>query len=1007
MNSIQKHLPETRLSTFEQNQLLERYYDRLQTWALVLTRGDLGKSQDIVQELCLHLSLSAPNFNNIQNLDGYLYTCLRHIYLSDIARSSREALQHLSIEGFDSIQLALSSNGQGESLPQQNDLRRICSFVIWRKAQTKSASYFILRFFHGYYRAEIATIAGVGLSTIDPKLNKARSEVSLYLSEPDKLKFTSREIPPVPRLQWTPISSIELFKELRETILAGRQGECLSERELLSHYEMPTAEPIACSLLSHIVSCERCLSLIDKHFDRPSLKERDPLDGTGSRSDAPSSKPANRHVPSREEVFRSVRRYSKEIFELRPKRLSIAVDGKILASRDVQSESSMLSVRVHRPQDASFIEVFTEQGIRLALVSLIDHPPEGPHQQTQHISLSDNRWLELTLTFDGLGLNSEITYIDPLLAASAAIDEEFESLALAHPNPFRARKLLAFEPSVTRTALLRRLARMLIPLPVACWAVVLGCLLLIVGYCVHHYEKPAKPYLAARQILDHSAQIEAAKLKGQTEHQVLHFEERSQDGSILRKGSIDRWKDGDGKRLMRRLYDSKHHLVAADWTNRENGHGQYRDKESNHPSEAENLLMVDDLWQQDMSPTSFRNLNGDNAKVRVTDEGYTLTAVPGDARPHLLLATLIIDKQLHPIREVLRIRRDAKVFEVGFEEASYERQTAVSVPDIIFDPRAQGLISLKERASVMQELSVRSVHLTELYIAVLLRLNSLNADTSDPIEVMKTSDGHLRVVGIVSSDARKEEILAQLRQLDNYQDLDMRLISPNDIVQEKRSKPQTSVPSSVSTYDIAQTQAPVDTLLRAYFLANGSSGADVDTAVSKFSRGVLNHAQCALQHASVLKYLGDSFSPSELKVISRVSQQQWAELAAKHAVALKNELYAINTQLTLIVPMMKRPQDTDHPILTIENPDTFRQAANDLFVQTKALDEQVSNVFASSQAQGAQVNDMNSLVAAIKNAIPLQDSIEMSDFTTKLDMSGSTASNRQAVGTEMQPTGKL
>ncbi len=224
MDQINSAKRRVRSSVQRPDKLLEQYYDRFQEWALLLTRGDVAKAQDIVHELCLHLTISPPDLSTVQNLNGYLYTCLRHIYLSDLAKSAREALQCLRLGDFDSIEIALRSQTSGDPLQQQNDLRRICAYAVWRKAQAKSASYFILRYFHGYFRREIATIAGVPLSTIDPKLNKIRSEVHLYLTEPGKLQFTSRELPPDPRLHWTPLSSLAIFKELREAILASRES---------------------------------------------------------------------------------------------------------------------------------------------------------------------------------------------------------------------------------------------------------------------------------------------------------------------------------------------------------------------------------------------------------------------------------------------------------------------------------------------------------------------------------------------------------------------------------------------------------------------------------------------------------------------------------------------------------------------------------------------------------------------------------------------------------------
>jgi hypothetical protein len=56
------------------------------------------------------------------NLDGYLYTCLRHIYLSGLSRFSREAQHFISVADFDSFELALAANRSGDPLQRPNDL---------------------------------------------------------------------------------------------------------------------------------------------------------------------------------------------------------------------------------------------------------------------------------------------------------------------------------------------------------------------------------------------------------------------------------------------------------------------------------------------------------------------------------------------------------------------------------------------------------------------------------------------------------------------------------------------------------------------------------------------------------------------------------------------------------------------------------------------------------------------------------------------------------------------
>ena len=181
-------------------------------------------------------------------------------------------------------------NSAGDPLQRQNDLRRICGYAVWRKESSKSASYFILHFFHGYGRREIAELACLPISAIYNKLKIARSEVVSYLETPGKLRIVNRDLPPQPALSWSLLSAPELFSELRKTILRARLSACLDPEQLLAHYRAAAPKPISCSLLAHIVSCERCLSVVDRHFRRPTLQDREPLDCFGSPSEGSNSR---------------------------------------------------------------------------------------------------------------------------------------------------------------------------------------------------------------------------------------------------------------------------------------------------------------------------------------------------------------------------------------------------------------------------------------------------------------------------------------------------------------------------------------------------------------------------------------------------------------------------------------------------------------------------------------------------------------------------------------------
>ncbi len=157
-----------------------------------------------------------------------------------MSRSSREASRFVSIADFDSFDFAIVANQSGDPLQVQNDLRRICSYAVWRKEQSKSASYFILHFFHGYTRREIADLACLPISGIYNKLKNARDEVKTHLVESGKLRVITGGSAPTPRVSWTLLSPEDVFREFRQTILGVRDpGIALMRTRCLHDTALP------------------------------------------------------------------------------------------------------------------------------------------------------------------------------------------------------------------------------------------------------------------------------------------------------------------------------------------------------------------------------------------------------------------------------------------------------------------------------------------------------------------------------------------------------------------------------------------------------------------------------------------------------------------------------------------------------------------------------------------------------------------------------------------------
>jgi DNA-directed RNA polymerase specialized sigma24 family protein len=973
-----------KLHSFEEpadaSELLASRYGQLLRWAIILTRGNTGKAEEVVQEFCVYIAVAKPDLGGVANLDGYLYTCLRNIYLSTLARASREALHLVSVEDYDSFAFAISANPAGDSLQRQNDLRRICSYAVWRKESAKSASYFILHFFHGYGRREIAELAQLPIAAIYNKLKTARSEVRLYLEEPGKLRIVNRETPPLPTLSWNLLSSQNLFRELRQTILDARKTDCLPERELLAHYR--SAMPISCALLAHIVSCERCLSLIDRDSRRPTLKDREPLDvfGFSPESGGDAEEPAGMNFDA---VRSSVRKKWARIHEHRPRTLMIALNGQVIAYHDVRSEHNRLSARIERTEKAQFVEVFSEQNVRLALLEVSEPPPDGPPLSLQRIALSDARWLELSLTYDGLGLQSEVTYSDPALSA-AVIEEDAEAVlpffATETQDPAGAFGLLPrLRATLARAA--ERL-RAMVPASATAWALVLAMAVTVGSYLTYRH---AQSRMDAAQILNDSIRLQNVNLQGQTEHQVLRIEESSSDGTMLEQGVVDLWRDGDGSRYIRRLYDARSHEIAVEWRNKTEKTGSRREGTD---KEAAEMLgsPISQYWDQDLSAQAFAAIDDRAPELRPIDGGYELTR-RGATRTHpqLISATLVLDRNLHPIRQIMRVRAGGEVRELRFIQADYERQPSGSVPDATFAPENDAISSARQgRAtsagrprSLVGDVKAQQA---ELEIGVLYQLHLLGADTGVPIEVLRSSNGRVHVSGTVPTDVLRDEIRKQLGGLAGHELLDLRIVSSRDL----RFAPgglHGSVP--IEAYEVTQPGFAADERIRRYFSAEGLSGDRLDAAVAQFSRDALQHAQRALQHAYALDRLGGSVSAEELGTMRLPAQQEWTGMVDSHATGLDAELRSLHAQLAAIWSTGDEPATMNREAMSIDDPVQFARVAAVLLRQVRDLNRHTGEFFASSGKTMGNTN-LNASIQTIMDTIPLEQAEDVVAFATRL-----------------------
>ncbi|MBT9331582.1 RNA polymerase sigma factor [Paracidobacterium acidisoli] len=763
--------------------VLERYYPQLREWAAILTRGDRTQSEDIVHDLYLYVALTKPDFSRVENLDNYLYQSLRHMYLSALTRTSREAMQSVAVADFDSVQVALWVKPNHDMLQQQNELRSICSYAVWRKPQVRGASYFVLRFFHGYRIQEIAEIACVPIAAIQPRLSEVRTEVRAYLAGPHTMQPAFRTAPPEPVQCWSPVSSQRLVQELRASILNSKTGPCLSEKELQAHYRSLTPKPVSTSRLSHIASCEECLARIDGIFRRPTLKDREPLDGMdGMAGRRGSEKTSSGSASEHRALLRMAQRHRDDVYDHRPQTLSIAVDGRIVALHEVQAQRNMLAARVALADKPGFVEVFSEQGLRIAMLSLNEQPPHGPHQQIHRTSLSNDRWIDLALTIDGQGLNAEVVYFDPALPAVTATLFEAEEQAVpilvedqpatqegvhedqafgSHPiRPGRGGSKSKSGPRlVWLWSRLNEIPSAMNPLLAS--ALILGLASIL---CFFAWMRRA-PSVTASALLHNAERWDAASQPG--ESRVIYQKVRIQTPRRAIERAI--YRDSAGRRRPKRQP-----LSPED--------GQIRDR----------LALAGVNWDQPLSATSYEEWRareqGSRDVVVRADRGLLTLTTTAPSDPQIRQETFTVrESDFHPVGRTVELR-DAGTIEIA--ELNYDVLPWSAVNDSLFEPEAA---LSGARAPIHPSLSIHvpapltDAQLDMAELSARLVLNRLDADNGERIEVVRTESG-VQVKGIVETDERKQELETQLHLVPHvipaifsYRDMDNRRGAASEI----------------------------------------------------------------------------------------------------------------------------------------------------------------------------------------------------------------------------------
>jgi DNA-directed RNA polymerase specialized sigma24 family protein len=995
-------------------------YGPLRAWAMRLTGGDAARAEDLVHDAFVHFTLARPDLARIQNPDGYLYQMLRNLNTSQMRRAARRREDAPAVVEYDSIEFALRAADPRDLIRVQDDLRQVCHYATLRKESSKAGSVLILRFMHGYYPGEIARFTRTTREAVEERMRVARSEAKQYLKDPESLRFINREkVRRGSRAASTGYAQTpeELLRDLRRRVFDSRRGECLEESSLEGLYEGPASAAPDCATLAHLVSCPVCIDEVNRLRGLTPLAERFPIDalgneprrggrgggGGGGGDDDGNGDAGGAGEASGEEAVRC-RRRAREVFEHRPRELCVSINGRVLAAQKIGSAVNEQKLNVGGGEAVDFVEVFSEQRVRLLYLDPASWPADVDGGCTMSVGLSDRRVLEARLTYVDSAPTVRVVYSDPLMAdatvplsdseaegvarAGRVVDESnaHENLAGSRPDMGRdenARGVRAGMPGAAVWRWLRRLlGRFASPFTSSHsgfrpGAVAAALAVFVVAALL--FTRLYTPPVSAAELLRRAAAVEQSNAGGDfVLHRTVYVEEARADGrGRVTRQRVETWQGGAGPKRLRRLYDERGQLVAGEWTESDGRVAVYRRGRPAEESGASGasstegalaLLNEGDAWRVEPSALTFSALGaGEELKVEDKSNAYVVGREALAGGEGLRGATLWLNKSdLRAFRMTLVVGRGGEAFEYRFIEGGFEKRRPAEVPPSVYrlepelvgaaqgagDTRA-GLKTQSAGGSHPSSLAPppSAVASAELEVEVAYLLNQIKANLGEQVSVGRTTGGALRVEALVESEARKEAILRALGPVLSNPAVVVEVSTvAEELARRERAREGNTTEREVV---VGAGRIPADAELRAHFGARLADGARVDAEIKQFAARAMSRSRQALLHASALRRLVGRFTPEEARALQPDARAKWLSMVREHAGAYRREAAALRAQLTPVFGSHGGAAQT---------PDagSLARAAERLLQSSYAQDDAVRTAFTISESGGS--------AAAIKSA---------------------------------------
>jgi DNA-directed RNA polymerase specialized sigma24 family protein len=974
-------------------ELFVQRYTSLRGWALRLSGGDHLEADDLLHNAFLQFVLRRRNLSEIENLEAYLFGLLRRLRLSQARNALRRRQAPLVAVDYDTAEMSLPGADARELLQVKEELRGVCEYACLRKDTSKAGSVLILRFFHGFYPKEIAKILRSPLRLANDWLRIARHEARVYLEHPSTLRFlahTNRARGSTSAPDACDDGGVDILQQIRARIRRACNGDCLSRADVERLYSDSGEERVCCSTLSHIVSCPSCLELVARHLALGSNSDRDPLDMLGPDSGWRKDDAASRGN-GRGAVLRVGGKRLRALLEHRPTELLIAANGFPLGALKVRSIDSDLELAVNLHEPIDFIEIFSEQNVRLLLFE-VQPAPYGDVEQTEHVEFDDGRFLDLAVDFTNAWPSVRLAYHDAQFARLLDAGSLRVDTAMTDPLPndggpvphAGAARAAAAEarvrsatppPSVSRwresvlrawRAPLFRPAFSIVTLAAAAlWTT------------LPWYGKAA----SASELLRGADASERALLAvpNVVVHRVLLLEERRPPArTVFSRRRVELWHDAAHGVAVRRLYDEHDRVAAGEWTQADGSRTVYRRGSAPSARSTGNAKPIDteSVWAWDPSAKHFAELVGTTAAPTVKNRGddYLLrydrpAGVNGE--DGVVEATLTIRKaEMRAVAHTLVVQIDRELHEYAFTETTIASVPNASVPATTFDPEPElvaraiavdapvlGSVPSAIRAAAPPVLTIEDGN--RLEVDALLALHRLEPCLAEGAQLARGSDGGLHVRASVRDTGCRARVVQRQAALGKPPALriDVALAAVPAASAELRADVR-QLPSAYRTLaDRFGTQSTA--------AAGDEAALDAARAFGSWAEARLSSA---LAEARELDRLVSAWTPDRLRTLDVDRMTTWLDVVRDHARRLRRETEQVRRQIESLFAIETAGDlsPSEPATLEIRSADEVPAAVARLMALAATHDTAIRQMFEVALAEPRVPVDVTALVHSLR-----------------------------------------